>query len=134
MAMEQIGYVTAAEQDLIRVRVARESACGGHCASCKGCPSDAVVITGKNDAQNPYTVGEQVLVVMPTKHFLKGTAGSYGTLTVLMLLGGILGYKLGNTELFSVLGAGIGLAVGTWLIKRMFANSQTEIRIERQRR
>ena len=42
--MEQTGYVTKVSDDRIKVRVIRESSCGGNCVSCKGCPSGIQLI------------------------------------------------------------------------------------------
>ena len=42
--MEQTGYVTKVSDGRIKVRVIRESSCGGNCVSCKGCPSGIQLI------------------------------------------------------------------------------------------
>ena len=112
MAMEQVGYVARIDETEIIIRVARESACGGNCGACHGCPSDAILVACPNDDKQPYFIGEEVRLRMPSETFLSGTLLSYGLMTVAMLLGAILGYVVTNAEFGSVLGTFAGFAVG----------------------
>lgn len=133
MAMEQIGYVVDKNAEIITVRVMRESACGGNCVSCKGCPSDAVLVTCADDSQNPYAIGEEVLVLMETSRFVLGTFGSFGLLTAWILAGGIVGYYFIQTEVSSVIGAVAGLFLGTCFMKILFKKHTTNLKIKRRK-
>ncbi|MEE1013759.1 MAG: SoxR reducing system RseC family protein [Clostridia bacterium] len=132
MAMEQIGYVVEVLGTDVKVRVVRESACGGNCGACHGCPSGAVFVTCANDIDVPFMVGEEVVVEMPAKQFFGGTLGSYGIMTLCMLLGAILGYLLTKYEAVSVLGGFLGLVVGILLMRVFFQGRQAAIKVKRQ--
>ena len=132
MAMEQTGYVVEVLGADVKVRVMRESACGGNCGACHGCPSGAVFITCANDAGTPFKVGEEVIVEMPTKQFFGGTLGSYGIMTLSMLFGAILGYLLTKHEAVSVLGGFLGLTAGILLMRVCFQGHQTGIKVKRK--
>ncbi len=129
--MKQIGYVVQVEED-VKIRVARESACGGNCGACHGCPSGAVFITYPNDKSNPFEIGEQVVIEMSSSNFLKGTFGSYGIMTICMLLGAILGYVVTKQEIISVLGGFLGLIFGAVFMRLMFGRHSQNLTIKRQ--
>lgn len=130
MAMEQVGYVAELCGDFVKVRVDRESACGGNCAGCHGCPHNAILISCDNDLENPFTLGENVRVIMPTGIFFSGMLKSYGVLIFTVLLGAVVGYWLTHMEGFSVLGAFLGLLLGggwtTFYSRRFRANMKAE--------
>lgn len=131
MSMEQIGYVVEIKEE-VKIRVMRESACGGNCASCHGCPSGVVFVRCPNDPSNPYFVGEQVVIQMPTAEFLGGTFGSYGTMSISMLMGAILGYAIFKQELISVFGGFLGLILGVFLVRIFFLKRRQNLIIKRQ--
>ncbi len=133
MAMMQTGYVAKIESGTVKIRVMRESACGGNCASCHGCPSGTVFVTCKDEPQNPFVVGEEVLIEMPSKKFFSGMFGSYGIMALGMLLGASVGYGMTVTEGFSVLGAFLGLAVGAGLMRLLSKKRENDIQIIRQK-
>ena len=58
--MEQTGYVTKVSDGRIKVRVIRESSCGGNCVSCKGCPSGIQLI--ECAAYDGAAVGDRVIL------------------------------------------------------------------------
>lgn len=129
--MEQIGYVVETG-DTIKVRVMRESACGGNCGACHGCPSEAVLITYPNEKDNPFEIGEQVVIEMSATHFLRGTFGSYGVMTVCMLTGAILGYVFSKQEIVSIAGGFAGLMIGAVFMRLLFGRHTQTLKIKRQ--
>lgn len=133
MAMTQTGYVAKIESGTVMIRAMRESACGGNCASCHGCPSGTAFVTCKDDLASPFVVGEEVLIAMPSKKFFSGMFGSYGVMALGMLLGASIGYGLTHTEGFSVLGAFLGLAVGAALMRLLSKKRENDIQIIRQK-
>ena len=124
MALRQYGYVTAVIGDTAKIRVDRQSACGGNCGACHGCSSGAVLIEQKNDPGHPFFIGERVILVMPFRSFFSGLLQSYGTLAVSLFGGAVLGYLIGRTEGGCVLGGFLGLLIGgavmTLLQKKRF--------------
>lgn len=129
--MEQIGYVTRIVDGMAKIRVDRESACGGNCAGCHGCPQNAVIISVKDDADNPFEIGERVILNMKTGHFFSGLFKSYGVLIITMLLGAIMGYLLFKTEGFSVLGGFMGLIIGGIIVRLANKREQIPISVKR---
>ena len=129
--MKQVGYVVQVDEE-VKIRVARESACGGNCGACHGCPSGAVFITCLNNKEHPFEIGEQVVIEMSSANFLKGTFGSYGVMTICMLLGAILGYAVTKNEITSVLGGVLGLILGAVWMRLMFGKHSQNLTIQRQ--
>lgn len=123
--MEQTGYVTEINNGILKVRVDRESACGGHCVSCKGCPSSAVIV--ECDASPDISVGDTVLLSVPTSRFFKNAFWGYGFITLLILVGAILGYKIGTSDNASVLGAFAGLFIGLVTVKLIFRKKTVKL-------
>lgn len=128
--MEQTGYVTEINGDRVKVRVDRESACGGNCVSCKGCPSSAVIVECRTDMD--LAVGETVNLIMPNGVFYKNAFFGYGIMTILTVLGAFAGFALFKSEGASVLGALIGIIAGLLLTKLVSAKNSPEIIIKRK--
>ncbi len=131
MAMEQTGYVARIENGIAKIRVDRESACGGNCGACHGCPQTAVMVSYPNDLEKPFEVGEEVRILMPTEKFFLGMLKSYGVLIFVVLAGSILGYNLTKTEEFAVLGAFLGLLLGGGLVHLLSKKADTDIVVQR---
>lgn len=127
--MRQEGYVAAVSGDTVKIRVDRESACGGNCVSCKGCPAEAVMIECKTAEK--LEVGDRVELTMSTGRFLGNAALGYGVLTALAISGAILGYTFRESEGASVLGALVGIILGIAIFRIAFAQDRNEIRIEK---
>ena len=132
MAMKNTGFVTEVLKDTVKVRVVRESACGGNCAGCHGCPSDAVIIECKKDGVTEFGVGDAVTVEMPNSSFFGGVLISYGLMTFTMIIGAIAGYVIFKNEIASVLGGFLGLTVGIALMKVLAKKQKIEITIKRK--
>ncbi len=131
MAMKQIGWVVQKEGRTVKIRVERDSACGGNCAGCHGCPQNAIVFSYPDHPDAPFQVGEQVCVVMPTRKFFGGIFQSYGILILGMLLGAIVGYCWTGKDGGAVLGGFIGLGLGGFLVYRIAKNRSTGITVFR---
>lgn len=113
--MEQTGYVTEINNGKIKVRVDRESACGGNCVSCKGCPADAIIV--ECDAPCGVKVGDIVKLTMPTKHFYFRAMLGYGIPVVFIIVGAVLGYTATKNDGVSIIGAAVGLVLGLLVAK-----------------
>lgn len=128
--MEQTGYVTEINGDRVKVRADRESACGGNCVSCKGCPTSAVIIECKTDLD--LEIGETVTLIMPNSVFYKNAFVGYGIMTILTISGAFAGFALFKSEGASVIGALVGIITGLLLTKLVSAKASPEIIIKRK--
>lgn len=127
--MEKYGIVIETDEKYARVKVERESACGGNCASCGMCGSTGAYIKVRNTEK--LEKGDKVRVVCDDTRFLKRCAVGYLSLTALMILGGALGARGG--EVASFFGAAAALLCGILILRRTFSrdmNIKTE-KIER---
>lgn len=127
--MEKYGVVIEADEKYARVKVERESACGGNCASCGLCASNSAYIKVKNTEK--LEKGDNVRILCDDTRFLKRCAVGYLSLTALMILGGALGARGGESASF--FGAAAALLCGILLLRRTFSrdmNIKTE-KIER---
>ncbi len=125
MSMVQYGYVTSVSGNRVKVSVVRESACGGNCVSCKGCPSDTVVIDYIADDNKSFKIGDYVKIEMPTASFFKGAFGGYILSSVLMLLFAVLGYWFFKSEGMSVIAGILGLIFGLVCVKLIFGKENS---------
>ncbi len=116
--MKQTGYVTEIKDGKMRVRVDRESACGGNCVSCKGCPTGAVI--AEYDVPDGVKVGDTVELTMPNSEFYKKAMLGYTVPTVLTIAGAVVGFWVSRNDGGSVIGAAAGLALGL-ILARIFA-------------
>ena len=67
--MEQTGYVVEIKNGVAKIRIDRESACGGKCVSCKGCPSNAIIVEAKNELN--LNKGDIVTLYEDTRKVMK---------------------------------------------------------------
>lgn len=125
--MENLGIITEVTKDKIKIRIDRQSACGGNCQSCAGCPSNAVVVEAERDAD--YHIGETVKLVTDTKVFLKSAFIGYGTMVILMVICAVGGYMYSKSESFSVISAFAGLVIGFFILKIVYRNQKEQYKI-----
>ncbi|MBR2452479.1 MAG: SoxR reducing system RseC family protein [Clostridia bacterium] len=128
--MEKFGTVTKIEKDKAVVTVIRDSACGENCAACGICKNSkemTMIVPGDD-----FKVGDKVRLVTDDKTFLKSSAIGYLLLTALLIVGGVMGAKLGG-DWAAFIGALLGLGTGVVLIRCFFAE-KIEIRTEKVER
>ncbi len=126
--MEKNGYIVSADGDTVKIRIDRDSACGGNCAHCHGCSSE-MIIEYKNCCD--FKEGEIVKVTMDTKRFFKKAFLGYGLLVIAMIFGGILGYSLFKSEAISAIFALVFLAFILMMLKKVQKEDREEIKVER---
>ena len=123
--MVKSGFVVEVGEKLVKVRIERQSACGGNCAGCLGCPADAKII------ECPYcgslAKGDRVKLVMSDGRFFKNVFWGYGLPTLMTVFGAAAGYVIFKKEGASVLGAALGLAAGLLAARLIFKRKNTEI-------
>ncbi len=127
--MEKNGFVVFADERNAKIKVNRESACGGNCSHCKGCGADAILFEIENNMD--FKEGEVVRVIMDDSKFLKKSFLGYGLLVVLIIAGGILGYTVSKNELVSFAFILISLFLGLIILKNIFKDRFSDIKVER---
>lgn len=123
--MRQEGYVTAVLGNKAKIRVDRESACGGNCVSCKGCPAEATVV--ECEITQDIQVGDRVELTMSDVRFLGGVALGYGILTLLAVCGAVLGFMIEKSEGASFVGLVTGIVLGIIVLRIAFSTRRIEI-------
>ena len=127
--MNNIGYVKEVSEKTITVAVPRQSACGGNCSGCKGCPSDTAIVTCDRDDE--FSVGQQVMVEMGKGSFFGGIFLTYGVMTITLFSGAVIGYLLFRNELASVLGGILGVISGGGIVKATCKGKEIKIKIKK---
>ncbi len=128
--MLKSGYVIDANDKTAKIRIHRESSCGGDCGRCGGCGTDELIVEVENTMK--LQKGETVNVKMNNKKFILSAALGYGILTAVMVLGGILGYEAFNSETASILFTAGFLVISLIVIRYSFKNKKSDIKIERR--
>lgn len=123
--MDAVGIVKAVKGNMIEVEIPRKSACGDNCASCGMCNMKDAVITVKNTPN--AKAGDRVHLLADDSSFVKRAAVGYLLLTVMLIVGGVIGNLLGG-EWMSFL-CGILAALLTLLLFRKFFKKEIEIEI-----
>lgn len=123
------GYVVWVNDDKAKIRINRESSCGGNCAHCKGCGTSEMILDVTNDLD--LSEGEIVKVFMDNKLFLRKAALGYGMLVCSMIIGGILGNILFKSELASASCSIAFLVIVLLVFRTFFKGKSLDIRVER---
>ena len=127
--MEKLGTVLSVQSGMAKIKITRDSACGDNCAACGLCDMREMIVELPVD--NDITVGDKVMLVTKNSSFLKNSALGYITLTILLLLGAVLGAKIGGDVLsFIIALAFVGLGVFTL---KLIPHKNTEIKVEKTR-
>ena len=126
--MEQTGYVVEIKNGVAKIRIDRESACGGKCVSCKGCPSNAILVEAKNELN--LNKGDIVTLYEDTRKVMKYAFIGYGLLAILLVVGAIVGYVLTKRDIMALVSAALFVAVGFLIIKFSFRNIDSEFTIK----
>ncbi len=127
--MEKLGTVTKVNGEFVEVMVRRDSACGENCAACGLCANRDMTVTVKNPGG--LCPGDNVRLLAEDKKFLKVSAIGYLSLTILLLVGGIIGAALGSEWLSFALA--VCFVFAGILILKILASNSVEIKIEKLR-
>ncbi len=127
--MEKLGTVLSVQSGMAKIKITRDSACGDNCAACGLCDMREMIVELPVD--NDINVGDKVMLVTKNSSFLKNSALGYITLTILLLLGAVLGAKIGGDVLSFIMAlAFVGLGV---FILKLIPHKNTEIKVEKTR-
>lgn len=125
--MEKLGKVAKIQGGIAEIKITRDSACGENCAACGLCQNRELTVTlATPEGISP---GDTVRLIAEDSGFLKLSALGYLSLTLLLLLGGIIGTLLKSEWLAFVLAILFALG-GVWVLKKTSPKS-TQIRIEK---
>lgn len=127
--MEKLGTVLSVQSGTAKIKITRDSACGDNCAACGLCDMREMVV--ELPVGDDINQGDRVLLVAKNSAFLKNSALGYITLTLLLILGAVVGAKLGG-DILSFLTALIFVGLGV-LALRFIPNKKTEIKVEKTR-
>ena len=127
--LEKIGVIAEATEKKMKIKVARDHACGGNCAQCLSCAGRELYLEADNTGG--FKAGEQVRILMEDPVFYKRLLGGYALPTVMFVLGVILGYMLSKSDAASAL-SGIVLLFATIFCQRIFfKNKSRAFRVEK---
>lgn len=127
--MTKSGTVLSVHSGTAKIRITRDSACGDNCAACGLCDMREMVIELPVD--DDINVGDRVVLITKNSTFLKNSALGYITLTALLILGAIIGARIGGDVLsFAMALAFVGIGV---LTLRLIPQKNTEIKVEKSR-
>ena len=126
--MEQTGYVIESKNGIAKIRVDRESACGGNCVSCKGCPSSAVIVEAKDTIG--LSKGDVITLFEDSRKVIKYAIIGYGLMALLLVAGAVIGYMITKRDIIALISAAVFLLVGFLIIKLIFKNIDSEFIIK----
>jgi sigma-E factor negative regulatory protein RseC len=134
---ETEGVVIWEEGENAFIQAQRKSTCGGCAKSSESCGTASLL--GFFERKAPLykarntigaKTGERVVIGLPELALLKGASAIYLPALLLLMAGAIGGHQLGASiatqELFSVIGAGIGLLAGFFWSRRQSASMASE--------
>ena len=110
--MQQKGFVSIADENIAKVIIQRESACGHSCSSCGGgCTNENSIILDLENVLNA-NVGDYVIVESKSSTILKSAFIAYIMPLIMMIIGIMIGMtvfeRLGYAN-FETYGFGIGM-------------------------
>jgi len=131
--MDNIGKVFEITENIAKIKIVRDSACGSNCQSCGGCElKDHYIFADiKTEFNYTPTVGDNVTIIIDNKTFYLYSVLGYGLFILLLVLGSVLGYIKFKTEDASVLGAFSGLVIGFLALKLIFRNKKSAYKIQK---
>jgi len=123
--LREVGFIDELQGEFAIVRVAKKSACGENCASCKGgCTPGERRIKVKNPIS--AGVGEKVILELPDGKVLSAAFLAYILPIIIFFIGFFVGDRLFSHELLSVLVGVVFAGVGFFAIH--LVNKRTEER------
>ncbi len=121
--MKETGKVIQATEETATVRLTRQSACGGNCASCGACPYQTAEVTVTNTlGAKP---GDTIEIELNTKKVYQAAFLVYILPLVCFFLAYFLCCYFGTPENFCIL-AGLFLAAACFLIIRHWSKKKNK--------
>ena len=112
----------------MQISVIRDSACGGSCAACGLCSNSREMTLALKNTLN-LSVGNKVRLISDDRKIIRFSATGYRSLTVLLILGAILGGIIGGDWLAFIC-AVMGTLLGIFILRKVFTK-RAEIIVEK---
>lgn len=126
--MEQTGYVIESKNGIAKIRVNRESACGGNCVSCSGCPANAVIVEAEDNIG--LRKGDMITLYEDSRKVIKYAIIGYGFMALLLVIGAYIGYMITKRDIMALISAAVFLLVGFLIVKLIFKNVDSKFIIK----
>lgn len=126
--MEQTGYVIESKNGIAKIRVNRESACGGNCVSCSGCPANAVIVEAEDNIG--LRKGDMITLYEDSRKVIKYAIIGYGFMALLLVIGAYIGYMITKRDIMALISAAVFLLVGFLIVKLIFKNIDSKFIIK----
>ena len=129
--MKNNGVISEINGNKAKIKVLRESACGGNCASCSGCELKNHFIDADVEKEFDFSpkVGDKVLITMDDKLFYTYAVSGYALFVLFLLVGAVLGWFLYKNENSAIIGGALGIAVAFLIVKLIFKNKKTGLKV-----
>ncbi len=131
--MKNKGIISEINGEKAKIKVLRESACGGNCASCSGCElkNHYVEADIKKEFDFSPKVGDEVQITMDDKLFYTYAIAGYGIFVLFLIVGAVLGWYLLRNENSAIIGGALGIAVAFFAVKLIFKNKKTGLKVSK---
>ncbi len=126
--MEQTGYVIESKNGIAKIRVNRESACGGNCVSCSGCPANAIIVEAEDNIG--LRKGDMITLYEDSRKVIKYAIIGYGFMALLLVIGAYIGYMITKRDIMALISAAVFLLVGFLIVKLIFKNVDSKFIIK----
>ena len=120
--MKKKGIVVSAEGNNAHIRIQRESACGGNCASCASSCAKETVVTAFNKAG--AAAGDYVELEMESSRVLGAAVLVYVIPLLMLVLGYFIVYFISNSESWGIC-AGFILMAAAYVVAAKIAKKNT---------
>lgn len=127
--MEKIGVIAEATDKKIKIKVAREGACGGNCAQCLSCAGRELYIEAENT--DDFKGGEHVRILMENPVFYKRLFSGYALPTLSFVVGAVIGYALSSNDVICALSGVLLMSAVVFCQRIFFKNKSIAVRVER---
>lgn len=131
--MKNIGIISEINGKKAKIKVLRETACGGNCASCSGCELKNHFIDADIEKEFDFSpkVGDSVQITMDDKLFYTYAILGYGIFVVFLIAGAVLGWNFYKNENSAIIGGALGIVVSFCVVKLIFKNKKTGLKVSK---
>lgn len=131
--MKNIGIISEINGKEAKIKVLRQSACGGNCASCSGCELKNHFIDADIEREFDFSpkVGDKVQITMDDKLFYTYAILGYGIFVVFLIAGAVLGWNFYKNENSAIIGGALGIVAGFCAVKLIFKNKKTGLKVSK---
>lgn len=125
--MEKLGKVIGLKGSIAEIQIKRDSACGENCAACGLCANRELTVT--LPVGEDIRIGDTVRLSSADKGILGLSAVGYLSLTILLILGGVIGTYLGGEWLGFALSI-LTVVCGVFILRKTMPKG-TQINVEK---